>query len=91
MTNAACHPLPNLRVVRPWEKATVIGIGVPIPIGIPICLSVASILVLSVSLLLLADIDKHEKSRRQPNNQKTLKHSVVNVKIQVIIVTIFML
>jgi hypothetical protein len=48
-------------------------------------------LVLSVSLLLLAHINQYEKSRRQSDDEETLEHSLVDIKLQVIIISVVVL
>lgn len=88
VANTACHPLPKFRVARLREEAAVVGI-IRIRVSISIRISgIRSVLVLPVPLLLLANVNQHEKSRRQADNEKTLEHSLVDVKLQVIVVAV---
>jgi len=84
MTNSSCYPLRKLRITRLWEKAPIIGVSICVLIlGV-------GILVLPIPLLLLSEVNQYQQSSGQTNNEETLEHSLVNIKIQVIIVAILM-
>lgn len=93
MAHSPCHPLPKFRVARLWEETTVvvIPVGVCIGIGISITALVGGVRVLAIPLLLLADIHQHEKSRGQSDDKQALKDAVVNVKVQIIIISVLVL
>jgi hypothetical protein len=85
VANAACHPLPKFRVARLREETTIAIIRIP-------CIRIAgicSVLVLPIPLLLLADVNQYEKSRCKTYNEKTLEHSLVDVKLQLVVVAVF--
>lgn len=87
MANSSCYPLRKLRITRLREKASVVSIGIGIRIRVPILIG---IIVLSISLLLLSEENQYQQGGSQSNNEQTLEQTLVNVKIQVVIVTIFM-
>ena len=107
MAHSPCHPLLKFRVARLWEETTVvvihvgvcIGVGIGVGISVGVCISigvgitalVGGVCVLAIPLLLLADIHQHEKSRGQSDDKQALKDAVVNVKVQIIIISVLVL
>jgi quinol-cytochrome oxidoreductase complex cytochrome b subunit len=93
MANSSCYPLPELRITRLREKATVVGIpnpilGIGIGIGIGIGVGVGIVILSVAQLLLLPEINQHQQRSCQSNNKETLEHTLVDIEIQVIIVAI---
>jgi hypothetical protein len=85
VANAACHPLPKFRIAWLREETTIAIIRIP---SIRIA-GICSVLVLPIPLLLLADVNQYEKSRGKTYNEKTLEHSLVDVKLQLVVVAVF--
>ena len=46
------------------------------------------VFILSVTLLLLTEINQNQQRSSQSNNQQALKHSLVEIEVQVVIVAI---
>lgn len=46
------------------------------------------VLILSVTLLLLTEINQNQQRSSQSDNQQALKHSLVDIEVQVVIVAI---
>lgn len=103
MAHSPCHPLPKFRVARLWEETTVVvipvGVGIGVRIGVGVCIGnaigiaalVGGVCVLAIPLLLLADIHQHEKSRGQSDDKQALEDAVINVKVQIIIISVLVL
>lgn len=95
MAHSPCHPLSKFRVTRLWEETTVIVIPVSVGIGVGVCIRITALVggvcVLAIPLLLLADIHQHEKSRGQSDDKQALEDAVVNVKVQIIIISVLVL
>jgi hypothetical protein len=93
MAHSTCHPLPEFRVPRLWEEATVIVVRIGIGVCVAICITtlVGRVRILAVSLLLLTDVHQHEKGRGQPNDKQSFKDAIVYVKVQLVIIPVFML
>jgi hypothetical protein len=90
VANAACHPLPKFRIARLRKETPIAIIRIP-SIRIPSIriAGICSVLVLPIPLLLLADVNQYEKSHRKTYNEKTLEHSLVDVKLQLVVVAVF--
>jgi hypothetical protein len=90
MAHSTCHPLREFRVARLREEATIIVVRICISVCVAIGITtlVGRVRVLPVPLLLLADVYEHEKRRGQPDDKKSLEDAIVNIKIQIVIISV---